>query len=92
MEEPALEQTIAESQILEVLAPFSPRLAGTLPFGIGIAFSDSDILYKMCDAAAFSRSVLEHFADSSDFRLVPAFTHEAPGHLQVHGVRVAVRD
>lgn len=40
----AWQQALAESGVIELLAGFDPRIAGTLPLGVSIAGSDIDIL------------------------------------------------
>lgn len=59
----ALEQT----RILEILKPYHPILAGTIPLDLAVEGSDLDIICWAHDLKGFSEFVRIHFSDYSGF-------------------------
>ena len=62
------ENALAECGVLEVLAPFDPRVAGTPPLGLELPGSDIDVLCFAPDSHRFIDTVWRAFSDT------PAFT------------------
>jgi hypothetical protein len=63
------EQAIDDVRILELLAPFDPRIVGTLPIGIAVKASDIDIVCHAADAVHFSVTIWEHLKNACSFSL-----------------------
>jgi hypothetical protein len=61
------EDALAECGVLEVLAPFDPRVAGTPPLGLDLPGSDIDVLCFAPDARIFSDIVWHAFSDAPAF-------------------------
>jgi hypothetical protein len=53
--------------VLEVLAPFDPRIAGTPPLGLDLPGSDIDVLCFAPDAHAFTDTVWHNFSNAPAF-------------------------
>ena len=58
---------VASSAVLERLAPFDPRIVGTLPLGLAVAGSDIDIVCHALDPNAFADIVWSHYQSADDF-------------------------
>jgi hypothetical protein len=61
------EEALAERGVLEVLAPFDPRVAGTPPLGLDLPGSDIDVLCFAPDAHAFTGTVWHNFSNAPAF-------------------------
>jgi hypothetical protein len=61
------EEALAERGVLEVLAPFDPRIAGTPPLGLDLLGSDIDVLCFVPDAHAFTDTVWHNFSNAPAF-------------------------
>ena len=61
------DEALAECGVLEVLAPFDPRVAGTPPLGIDLPGSDIDVLCFAPDARAFTDTVWPAFSGAPAF-------------------------
>ena len=61
------EDALAECGVLEVLAPFDPRVAGTPPLGLDLPGSDIDVLCFAPDPRMFSDIVWHAFSDALAF-------------------------
>jgi Domain of unknown function (DUF4269) len=61
------EDALAEYRVLEVLAPFDPRVAGTPPLGLDLPGSDLDVLCFAPDARTFTDTVCHAFSDAPAF-------------------------
>ena len=72
------EQAIDDIRILEVLAPFDPRIVGTLPIGIAVDGSDIDIVCHAADALHFGVTVWEHFGSAASFGLHQWISKDRP--------------
>jgi hypothetical protein len=62
------EDALGECGVLDVLAPFHPRIGGTPPLGLDLPDSDIDVLCFAPDAHAFTDTVWHNFSNA------PAFT------------------
>lgn len=60
---------LAQSRVLDILAPFDPRVAGTFPLGLTVEGSDIDVLCHAPDAAAFAQAVWQAFAGCAGFAM-----------------------
>lgn len=63
------EQAIDDLRILELLAPFNPRIVGTLPIGMAVEASDIDIVCHAADAVHFSVTIWKHLKNACSFSL-----------------------
>lgn len=63
------QHAIDRLRILDVLRHCDPRVAGTLPLGIGVPGSDIDILCHATDAGAFARLVWSAFGEQAGFSI-----------------------
>jgi hypothetical protein len=63
------EQAIDTVRILDVLADFDPRIAGTLPIGLAVGGSDIDVICYANDARRFAETIWLHFCDLDSFCL-----------------------
>lgn len=61
-------QTLTAHRIMELLAPFDPLLAGTIPIGIDIEGSDLDIICCYRDREGFTTLLHRCFAAYEGFR------------------------
>ncbi|WP_158932684.1 DUF4269 domain-containing protein [Acidisphaera sp. S103] len=61
------EEALAERGVLEVLAPFDPRIAGTPPLGLDLPGSDVDVLCFAPDAHRFTDTVWHNFSTAPAF-------------------------
>jgi hypothetical protein len=61
------EDALAECGVLEVLAPFDPRVAGTPPLGLDLPGSDIDVLCFAPDPCTFTNIVWRAFCDAPAF-------------------------
>jgi hypothetical protein len=62
-------EALRDSRVLELLAPFEPRIAGTPPLGLDLPDSDIDVLCHAPDPERFSAAVREHFGASEGFSI-----------------------
>ncbi|TAE30560.1 MAG: DUF4269 domain-containing protein [Candidatus Kapaibacterium sp.] len=60
-------KTLHSLCIFDILAPFSPTLAGTIPLGVDIEGSDADIICFATDFEVFRNVVCEQFSGQKDF-------------------------
>ena len=61
------EAALDECDVLEALAPFDPRIAGTPPLGLDLPGSDIDVLCFAPDAHAFTDIVWHNFSNAPAF-------------------------
>ena len=61
------EEALAERGVLEVLAPFDPRIAGTPLLGLDLPGSDIDGLCFAPDARAFTDTMWHNFSNAPAF-------------------------
>jgi hypothetical protein len=61
------EDALAECGVLEVLAPFEPRVAGTPPLELDLPGSDIDVPCFAPDPCAFTETVWHAFSDKPAF-------------------------
>lgn len=61
------EDALAGCRVLEVLAPYDPRVAGTPPLGLDVPGSDIDVLCFAPDAHTFADAVWQAFSDAPAF-------------------------
>lgn len=59
---------LKNSNILKILKPFSPLIAGTIPLNINVASSDLDILISADDLDLAKRVLTENFNNSLNFK------------------------
>jgi diadenosine tetraphosphate (Ap4A) HIT family hydrolase len=62
-------QILQELKVSEILLPYSPTLAGTVPIGIDIPGSDLDIICEVYDLPGFQDRVVAKFSQMSNFRI-----------------------
>jgi predicted metalloenzyme YecM len=55
------------SNILKILKPFRPLVAGTFPLNINVADSDIDILISTKDLGLAKKTLIENFGDAPNF-------------------------
>jgi hypothetical protein len=60
------QEALAERGVLEVLAPFDPRIAGTPPLGLDLPGSDIVLCFAP-DAHAFTDTVWHNFSNAPAF-------------------------
>lgn len=63
------EDAIHRTGILDLLAPYDPRAAGTLPLGIALPGSDIDILCHALDPNMPAEPIWAAFSSADGFRL-----------------------
>ncbi len=63
-------QLLRELRILELLAEYHPRLAGTVPLGIQVEGSDLDIICEVQDPRRFTAEARCHFGQLEGFYAV----------------------
>lgn len=56
-------------RLMELLAPYGPVLAGTIPLGIDIPSSDLDIICEVHDFNGFAEFMRENFGQYEDFNI-----------------------
>lgn len=61
-------KVMTDLKIMDLLAPFHPVLAGTIPLGIDLPASDLDIICEVYDYGKFQRDVKLMFGRYEDFR------------------------
>jgi uncharacterized protein DUF4269 len=61
------EAALAGGGVLEVLAPFHPHVAGTVPLGLGLPSSDIDVLCFVPDTRIFTDIVWRAFSEAPGF-------------------------
>ncbi|MEA1675127.1 DUF4269 domain-containing protein [Nitrospirillum sp. BR 11163] len=66
---PPYRDALARTGIVEALAAFGPRVAGTPPLGLDLPSSDIDILCHARDAAAFAKALWALGAEWEGFTL-----------------------
>ena len=67
MNKPHYTDALRRTNVLAILAPFTPRVAGTPPLGLDLPTSDIDILCYAPDPHAFTQAVWEAFATCDEF-------------------------
>ncbi len=65
----AAARVLQELKIFQVLAPFCPRLAGTIPIDVDLPGSDLDIICQAQDLYELAARVATHFGPMPGFRL-----------------------
>ncbi|SDL25903.1 protein of unknown function [Paenibacillus jilunlii] len=63
-------QLLRELRIMELLAEYHPRLAGTVPLGIQVEGSDLDIICEVQDPKRFIEAARYHFGQLEGFYAV----------------------
>lgn len=66
---PPWREALGQSRVLELLAPFGPRVAGTPPLGLDLPESDIDVLCHAPDPERFSAAVRKHFGTAEGFAI-----------------------
>lgn len=93
------EDALAGCGVLEVLAPFDPRVAGTPPLGLDLPSSDIDVLCFAPDVCTFTDTVWHAFSDAPVFiakqwvhppRPVVASFEAAGWRVQLYGEAILV--
>lgn len=69
VDRPPYEDALAACRVLERLADFDARVAGTPPLGIDVPDSDIDVLCCAPDAHAFAAALWAAFGDAAGFTL-----------------------
>lgn len=67
--------TLQQHQIMEILTPFDPILAGTVPINIDIESSDLDIICAYQNGRDFREYLKLHFSGFHQFQLKECFVH-----------------
>ncbi len=62
-------QCLESWHIMQILAPYSPILCGTVPLGIHLPDSDLDIICNVADFSLFAQLLTRHFADLPGFSI-----------------------
>lgn len=65
---PRVFSALKKSDILKILKPFGPLIAGTFPLNINVAGSDIDILISADDLSLVKKILTEKFGYSPDFK------------------------
>jgi hypothetical protein len=93
------EDALEECGVLEALASFDPRVAGTPPLGLDLPDSDIDVLCFAPDAHTFTDTVWRAFSDSPAFiakqwvdppRSVVVSFEAAGWRIELHGEAIPV--
>lgn len=58
---------LQRTDVMALLAPYDPHVAGTPPLGLDLTDSDIDIVCEVRDFDAFATLLTEHFGDRPDF-------------------------
>lgn len=66
---PDYQTALAQTGLMQRLAPFDPHIAGTPPLGIDVPGSDIDILCRAPDPEAFAQTLWSACATFEDFSL-----------------------
>jgi mutator protein MutT len=84
------EEALAESGVMEELARFDPRVAGTPPPGLDLPDSDIDVVCYAPDAHAFTEAVWRAFSSASGFTVKQLLRLPRPvvGSFEVAGWRI----
>ena len=69
VDRPSYEDALAACRVLERLADFDARAAGTPPLGLDVPGSDIDVLCSAPDAHAFAAVLWASFSDAPGFTL-----------------------
>ena len=87
---PSYEEALAECGVLEVLAPFDPRIVGTPPLGLDLPVSDIDVVCFAPDAHAFTETVWRTFSNTQGFIVKQLVRSPRPvvASLEVAGWRI----
>lgn len=80
------QRALEESGVLDRLAAFDPRIAGTFPLGLDLPGSDIDVVCHAADLDAFAKAVWQHFAACEGFAL---WQWSRPPHAVIAGFRLA---
>ncbi|WP_142848748.1 DUF4269 domain-containing protein [Telmatospirillum sp. J64-1] len=67
MLKPHYTEALKRTNVLEILAPFDPHVAGTPPLGLDLPTSDIDVLCHAPDPHAFTQTVWEAYAEYDEF-------------------------
>ena len=70
--------TIQAHKLWDILAPFDPVLAGTIPIEINVSNSDLDVLCCAADLELFEALIQESFSEMPDFTLHNGTIREEP--------------
>ena len=65
-------ETLHNLHLFDILAPFSPTLAGTIPLGVDIESSDADIICFSPDLQIFHNVVSQEFSGRKEFAIKEA--------------------
>ncbi len=96
----AAARVLHDLNIFQILAPFHPRLAGTIPLDVDLPGSDLDIICQAQDLHALAEGVETHFGSMPGFRLrhkiregepvlIAEFEHEGFP-IQIYGSKTPV--
>lgn len=69
MSRPHYTEALSRINILEILAPFAPHVAGTPPLGLDLPTSDIDVLCYAPDPHVFTRAVWDAYSKCEDFSI-----------------------
>ena len=75
---PNWEEALARSGLMETLAGFDPRVAGTLPLGVATRASDIDVLAHAPDAHAVSALLIARHGREAGFFIRQWTTSDRP--------------
>jgi hypothetical protein len=78
MDRPDYDEALRRSGVMNTLAEFDPRLAGTLPLGLDLPLSDLDILCHAADPGAFAAVLWAAFRNASSFSLRQQIAGDRP--------------
>lgn len=62
-------QDLSNLQIMKILQPYQPVVAGTIPIGIDVEGSDLDIICYVTNFDDFERLVVDHFGSRPQFSI-----------------------
>jgi hypothetical protein len=93
---------ISDMKIMQVLGPYTPVIAGTIPIDVDIENSDIDILCSYDDPKEFEDTLRRHFSQQQDFKvksnrfrgrasLLAAFLHRGQK-LEIFGQMLPVQE
>lgn len=67
MNRPLFTEALKRINVLEILSPFDPHVAGTPPLGLDLPTSDIDILCYAPDPQLFTRTVWDAYSTCNEF-------------------------
>ncbi len=70
-----LNGVLKNTEILQKLHDYNPKVCGTLPLGISIADSDIDIVCEVTDFAVFKKKLQMHFQKYSGYKIIDEGSH-----------------